>query len=117
MPTKSLPQAKAGVGIHAFSPTCQIRGQWALGRHDGKKRIRVGQTFRGLVSDGVLQLVYGEHDHPVDCSNFEFVGPEHLTERQEDLRNIRDLRTGWLAEQTPEGCTFAAQDDRSVAGP
>jgi len=62
-------------------------------------------------SDGAWQLVCGEHDHPVDCSDFETVGLEHLLARQPNLDEVRDLRRGWLAERSPEGWDLAAHDD------
>ena len=62
-------------------------------------------------SDGVWQLVCGEHDHPEDCSDFEVVGLEHLIERQSNLASLVDLKTGWLAEWTPSGWTLSAHDD------
>jgi hypothetical protein len=53
MPKQSLPQAKAGVDIHAFSKSCQMRGQWAteharedFAHQDKEKLMRVGQTLR-----------------------------------------------------------------------
>jgi hypothetical protein len=53
--------------------------------------------------DGVWQLVCGAHDHPEDCSDFEPVGLEHLTERQANLAEIIDLKRGWIAEQDESG--------------
>ena len=62
-------------------------------------------------SDGVWQLVCGEHDHPEDCSDFEVVGLEHLIERQPNLSSLADLQSGWLAEWTSDAWTFSAHDD------
>lgn len=62
-------------------------------------------------SDGVWQLVCGEHDHPEDCSDFEVVGLEHLIERQPNLASLGDLESGWLAEWTSNGWMLSAHDD------
>jgi hypothetical protein len=62
-------------------------------------------------SDGVWQLVCGGYDHPDDCSDFETVGLEHLTERQIDLQDLTDLKPGWLAERAANGWVFSAHDD------
>jgi len=62
-------------------------------------------------TDGVWQLVCGQHDHPSDCSDFVAVGLEHLSERQSNLEAIRDLPRGWMAEYIPGGWTRFAHDD------
>lgn len=63
--------------------------------------FRNEREIRALIhhSDGVWQLVCGKHDHPEDCSDFEVVGLEHLTERQPDLMSIVNLPRGWQAEK------------------
>lgn len=54
-------------------------------------------------ADGVWQLVCGGQDHPDDCSDFETVGLEHLTERQENLQDVvRRLKPNWMAEENGE---------------
>ncbi len=62
-------------------------------------------------SDGVWQLVCGEHDHPENCSDFEVVGLEHLLGRQSNLAGLGDLKPGWLAEWTTSGWALSAHDD------
>lgn len=54
-------------------------------------------------SDGVWQLVCGQHDHPTDCADFEPVGLEHIVERQSDLNDTASLQRGWLAELDETG--------------
>lgn len=53
-------------------------------------------------ADGSWQFVCGEHDHPLDCSDFEPVGVDHLVERQTDLADLPQLLTGTLAERVCE---------------
>lgn len=62
-------------------------------------------------SDGEWQLVCGKHDHPDDCSDFEFVGLEHLIVRQPNLSEIGKLKPGWMAELTPNGWSRIQHDD------
>lgn len=57
-------------------------------------------------SDGVWQLVCGEHDHPEDFSDFETVGLEHIIERQQNLTEVSNLKRGWMADYGPDGWLF-----------
>jgi len=52
--------------------------------------------------DGGWQFVCGEHDHPMDCNDFEPVGIDHLVDRQPDLAQLPPLQTGTLAERVCE---------------
>lgn len=52
--------------------------------------------------DGMWQLICGEYDHPEDCSDFEVVCLEHLTDRQANLAEVIGIESGRLAEQN--GC-------------
>ncbi len=62
-------------------------------------------------TDGGWQLVCGEHDHPRDCADFQMVGLNHLTDRQNNLGEIGQLKRGLLAEWTPTGWQVTAHDD------
>jgi len=62
-------------------------------------------------SDGAWQLVCGARDHPADCSDFETVGIEHLIDRQPNLSELPELKTGWLAEWQTGGWQTMVHDD------
>jgi hypothetical protein len=64
-----------------------------------ERRVRAVIRHAG----GVWQLVCGETDHPVDCSDFEPVGLEHLLERQANLVEIVHLGEGNMAAETSSG--------------
>ena len=56
MPTKSLPQAKAGVGIHGFPWRAQqSRGWRAFARHDGG-RVSLTGVWYDMLPDGSRSL-------------------------------------------------------------
>ncbi len=62
-------------------------------------------------SDGGWQLACGEYDHPEDYGDAEFVGINHLLERQPNLASIGELKPGYLAEKSGEGWMSSAHDD------
>jgi len=61
--------------------------------------------------DGSWQAVCGERDHRDDCSEFQPVGLNHISNRQPDLHQFEDLPRSTIAEQTPLGWQVSKCDE------
>lgn len=61
--------------------------------------------------DSTWQAVCGERDHKEDCSDFQCVGMNHISDRQPELHQFEALTTSMMAEHTASGWEVSAFDE------
>jgi hypothetical protein len=61
--------------------------------------------------DGAWQAVCGEHDHREDCTDFQLVGLNHITDRQPELLQLERLPRSTIAELLAGGWQVSSFDE------